>query len=149
MASSPSPLPEVDGYPTWLAVGGAFVKCQRVLSGLLRDLDLSIAQHEILVKIHRHEGLSQKELAAHLLVVKSNVSALLRKLEARGLVSRETDGEDARRRRLTLTVEGRRLVRLSFARQNRVVHAMMSALEPHEVAALDSIMARVSSVLDA
>ncbi|MEM1181315.1 MAG: MarR family transcriptional regulator [Acidobacteriota bacterium] len=149
LPSSPHPaLPAADGYPTWLAVGAAFLKCQRALAGLLKDLDLSIAQHEVLVRIYRHDGLTQKELASHLLVVKSNVSALLRRLEARGLVTRGTDGEDARRRRLSLTEEGRSLVWQSFALQNRVVETMMSSLTPDDVSRLDSIMERVSHSLD-
>ncbi|MEM1203565.1 MAG: MarR family transcriptional regulator [Acidobacteriota bacterium] len=145
---SPVPLPEVDGYPSWLTVGKTFLKCQRVLAGLLRELDLTIAQHEVLVAVYRQGGSTQGELAERLLVVKSNVSALIRKLEDRGLVDRGTDAADARRRVLHLTPAGRRLVRRSFALQNRVVEAMMSTLEPGELDVLDSIMDRVSGALD-
>ncbi|MEM8997985.1 MAG: MarR family transcriptional regulator [Acidobacteriota bacterium] len=143
-----TPLPEADGYSTWLAVGATSLKCQRALSGLLKDLDLSIAQHEVLVKVYRHEGLTQKELANHLLVVKSNVTALIRRMEARNLVRRDADGADARRRRLSLTEEGRALVHRSIALQNRVIDVMLSGLSRDDLARLDSIMERVSRSLD-
>lgn len=148
MSPDGSPLPEADGYASWLAVGAAFLKCQRVLSGWLKPLDLSIAQHEILVKIYRFEGLTQNELAAHLLVVKSNITAMIQRLEARDLVRRTTDPDDNRRRHLFLTAAGANLVRRSFAVQNRVIELMMARLEPEELETIDAVMAKVSDALD-
>ena len=137
------------GFDVWLHVGRTNLKVHRVLNQLLSTLDLSLAQHEILMTIGQHRGLTQRQLSDKLLVVKSNVSALLKKLEARGLVSRELDSKDSRNKRLSLTDDGERLARKSFELQNKVVDAMASPFSDEDLRQLDSVMARVSIVLDA
>ena len=132
----------------WLNVGRTNLKVHRVLSQLLATLDLSLAQHEILLMIRQHPGLTQMELSERLLVVKSNVSALLKKLEARGLVDRTQDAQDGRNKNLHLTSRGERLVEQSYRLQNRVVDAMASELSDDDLARLDDVMRRVDAALD-
>lgn len=135
------------GFDTWFEVGRANLMCHRVLNGLLADLELSLAQHEVLATINALDEPTQKELSERLLVVKSNVSALLSKLEARGLVTRQTDRSDSRNKRLRLTTAGRDLLNESMQRQNRVVSAMASELSDDELEELASIMQRASRAL--
>ena len=132
------------GFDTWLAVGRTNLKVHRALNVLLGDLDLSIAQHEVLVTIARHPGLTQRELSERLLVIKSNATALLKKLESRGLVTRETDSSDSRARRLDLTPRGKALVRESFAVQDQVVRAMTSVMTDNEIEMTAAIMATLT-----
>lgn len=136
------------GFDVWLHVGRTNLKVHRVLNQLLSTLELSLAQHEILMTIGQHRDLTQRQLSEKLLVVKSNVSALLKKLEARGLVSRALDSKDSRNKRLKLTVAGERLVEKSFELQNRVVDAMASQLSDDDLKQLDDVMGRVSNALD-
>ncbi|MEM9056095.1 MAG: MarR family transcriptional regulator [Pseudomonadota bacterium] len=144
-----TPLTTPRGYDTWLAVGHTNLKVHRVLNQLLGTLDLSLAQHEILLTIQRCEGLTQSELAARLHVIKSNASALINRLEARGLVRRTADRADARIRRLSLTDAGQALVRRSFAVQARVVEAMVSVMSDDELERMATLMDRISASLDA
>lgn len=141
-------LEKVRGFDVWLRVGRANLKCHRVLNSLLSGLDLSLAQHEVLVTIRRHDGLTQNELSDRLLVVKSNVSALIKKLESRGLVRRVIDPADSRNKRLSLTGEGHELVERSFELQNRVVEAMTSVFSDDDLARIGAVMGRVSDALD-
>ena len=113
-----TPLRTPRGFDTWLNVGHTNLKVHRVLNQLLGDLDLSLAQHEILVTIQRCGSPTQGELSERLHIIKSNASALLSKLEARRLVRREPDPQDSRVRRLTLTPDGQALVKRSFAVQS-------------------------------
>ncbi|MEM7502201.1 MAG: MarR family transcriptional regulator [Pseudomonadota bacterium] len=137
------------GFDTWFEVGRANLMCHRVLNTLLADLGLSLAQHEVLATINGLDEPTQKTLSERLLVVKSNVSALLAKLEARGLVARRTDSSDSRNKRLRLTDAGKALLSESMERQNRVVSAMASGLSDDELERLSSIMQRASSALAA
>lgn len=57
------------------------------------------------------EGIAQSALAERLRTTKQAVQQLVDGLVADGIVSRETDGEDARRRRVTLTPAGRAALR--------------------------------------
>lgn len=142
------PLQPPRGFDTWLAVGRTNLKVHRALNLLLGELDLSLAQHEILMTIRRHSGLTQRELSDQLLVVKSNATALLKKLEARGLVDRSPDPDDSRIKRLTLTRSGDALVEKSFAVQARVVEAMTSVLTDEELEMTGDVMRRGGDAVD-
>ena len=112
------------GLGGWLQVVKVYQTCYSVLSQELKYLDLSVAQHDVLTAIHHEDGLSQQRLAEKLLVVKSNVTALLGRLEARGLIRREVDAQDARVRRVYLTPAGKRARRkvAGNAVQSRPAH---------------------------
>ena len=136
------------GFDTWLEVGRTNLKVHRALNLLLGELDLSLAQHEILVTIRRHPGLTQRELSDRLLVVKSNATALLKKLEARGLVRRVPDPDDSRVKRLNLTRAGEALVQQSFAVQTRVIKAMAAVMSDDELEQTADLMGRVGDAID-
>ena len=136
------------GYDVWLLVGQTNIKVHRALNARLSTLNLSLAQHEILLNILRDSGLTQKQLSEKLLVVKSNISALLKKLETRGLVRRTPDPQDSRNNQLTLTERGEALVQESFALQNRVVKAMVSVVSDAELKQMADVMTRVSEAID-
>ncbi|MBT8067991.1 MAG: MarR family transcriptional regulator [Gammaproteobacteria bacterium] len=141
-------LEKTRGFDVWLAVGRTNLKVHRALNQTIGELDLSLAQHEILLSIWQKPGLTQKQLAENLLVVKSNVSALIKKLEARGLVHRECDPCDTRNKCLSLTDAGERLVRQSFERQNRVIDAMVSEMSDAELKMISEVMSRAGASLD-
>ena len=141
-------LEKTRGFDVWLTVGRTNLKVHRALNQTIGELDLSLAQHEILLSIWQKPGLTQKQLAENLLVVKSNVSALIKKLEARGLVHRECDPCDTRNKCLSLTEAGERLVRQSFERQNRVIDAMVSEMSDAELKMISEVMSRAGASLD-
>ena len=140
-------LRKTRGFDIWLLVGRTNIKVHRALNAMLAKVDLSLAQHEILVNIHRDSGLTQKALAEKLLVVKSNISALLKKLEVRGLVRRAPDPEDSRNNQLSLTRRGEALVQESFALQNPVIKAMASVMSDEELEQLGDVLERVGNAL--
>lgn len=141
-------LEKTRGFDVWLAVGRTNLKVHRALNQALGQLDLSLAQHEILLSIWQKSGITQKQLAENLLVVKSNISALIKKLEARGLVHRDCDPCDTRNKRLSLTEDGKRLVMKSFERQNRIIDAMASVMSDEELQRTGDVMTRVGKALD-
>ena len=141
-------LDKTRGFDVWLTVGRTNLKVHRALNQSLGELDLSLAQHEILLSIWQKNGITQKQLAENLLVVKSNVSALIKKLEARGLVQRDCDPNDTRNKCLSLTAAGRKLVRKSFERQNKIIDAMASVMQDKELQVTGEVMTRVGKALD-
>ncbi len=140
-------LEKTRGFDTWLTVGRTNLQVHRALNHALAEADLSLAQHEILVAIWQNSGQTQKQLSENLLVIKSNVSALIKKLEARGLVLRTTDSSDTRNKRLSLTPAGKALVKKSFALQNRIVAAMASVMSDEELAMISDVMRRVGKAI--
>lgn len=136
------------GFDAWMVVGRTNLKVHRVLNLLLGELDLSLAQHEILVALRNRPGQTQQELSNRLMLVKSNASALIRKLEGRGLVRRTPDPDDTRNKRVRLTRAGQALVRKSFALQNRVIKAMADVMSDGELEHTQAIMKRVGAAVD-
>lgn len=80
--------------------------------------ELSVNECYALQTILRHEGMTQKELAANLLLDKSTTSRLVADMEDNGLVRRSADPADARVQRLHATRSG---VRLHDRVQQRVL----------------------------
>lgn len=148
-STSPDPSPETPrGYDAWIAVVKNYQKCQRLLSHTLDALGITVAQHEVLIAVARAEGIDQKALAERLLVVKSNVSGLLRRMEEQGLVRRRTDPADARHKRITLTRRGRRLAAKSFALQAEIVERMMGSMDDRELEQQRRMARRIGRTLD-
>ena len=71
-----------------------------------RRQGMTKAQWVLLLKLSRHPGLSQKDLAELMEVEPITVGRLVDRLEARGLVARDADGQDRRIWRLRLTAGG-------------------------------------------
>lgn len=136
------------GYEAWVAIVRNYQKCFRVMSLALEPIGLSVPQHEILLAVGLHPGLTQQELAQRLLVVKSNISGLVQRLESQGLVRRTQHTDDARSKCINLTEEGRRRLERSFAAQTRIVEAMMGTLDSHELEQSQDFSRRVSMALD-
>jgi len=72
------------------------------------ELELSPAQAQALWLLAARESMTTGDLARALGVDPANASTLVTKLQRRGLVAREADAGDRRRRVSSLTAEGRR-----------------------------------------
>lgn len=83
------------------------------ISGLTRDLmqplDLTPPQAIALLTVHEREGLTQVSLVKAMESDANTISGLVRRLEQRGLVTRERRENDARAVRLSLTEQGHQL----------------------------------------
>jgi DNA-binding MarR family transcriptional regulator len=72
-----------------------------------RDVGLTAAQACLLTCLSQG-SCTMSDLATELLCDASNITQLVGRLEARGLVTRELDPQDRRSRRVTITTAGRR-----------------------------------------
>jgi DNA-binding MarR family transcriptional regulator len=96
-------------------------------------LGLNTAWFDVLARVGAREGLSQGELAESLLVTKGNVSQLVAKMEAGGLVERRADG---RSQRLWLTAGGRTLHDRAVPQQEALLAESLGPLTAAEQADL-------------
>jgi DNA-binding MarR family transcriptional regulator len=95
-------LPELLGYNLRRAQIGMF----KAFSVAFRSVDIRPTQFSIMVIIEANPGLKQSELSAALLVKRTNMVALLDRLEERGLIRREVSPLDRRAHGLYLTEQG-------------------------------------------
>jgi DNA-binding MarR family transcriptional regulator len=102
--------------------------------------DLGPSQFNVLNLIaDRPAGLSQVELSRELLVHRSNVTGLVDRLEARGLVRRREQAGDRRAYRVRITPAGRTLMQEILPRYYEVAEAVwgeITAARAREVAAV-------------
>lgn len=143
--------PEFDslpGYRDWFEVVRAHAACVRVLSERCREVGLTLPQHDVLARLLADGSLRQNDLADRLFVTKSNVTALLSRMERDGLVQRSPDPEDGRAKRVSMTPTGEQRVRASLDRQREVAAGMIAQLTPEECAAMGDMMRRVRAYLE-
>lgn len=158
---SPKPLkPQKPGKPdrapssphgtqAWLAVVRAYNLCDAVMTSRLAAIGLRVGEHEVLATIATTPGITQQALAARCFVAKSGVSMLLTQMEAKGWVRRDSDGADARIRRLNLTDDGMAIAQKCLEVQAELVSAMVAPATAKELKTVADAMNRVSVVLEA
>jgi DNA-binding MarR family transcriptional regulator len=91
--------------------------------------DLSPSQFNVLNLLYdQPEGCTQIELSRSLIMHRSNVTGLVDRLEARGLVRRHDSAHDRRAYRVVLTVAGRKLVQRILPRYYAAAEKVWGAL---------------------
>jgi DNA-binding MarR family transcriptional regulator len=106
----------------------------------LRELDLSVPQCDVLTTLTEREGVSQQELAARLYVTKGNISGLIDRLVASGLVERRTLAGDRRSHAIHLTPAGRDLARRGIEAQKAFVEQTFGRIAPERLALFEELL---------
>ncbi|HEV2529139.1 MAG TPA: MarR family transcriptional regulator [Thermomicrobiales bacterium] len=112
----------------------------RQLDAVLRTHGLNRGQLNVLLTIGSDEGLTQQDLADRLGLTKANVSQLLSRLEANGLIRREPV---ARAYALYLTDTSRDQLITAVEDQEAVIRAHFAGLNVLEQAQLQTLVAKI------
>lgn len=110
----------------------------------LRRHGLTPAQYQLMLGLRGQSNPLQQELSERLGVTKGNVSQMVSRLEARGLVVRLPRGAS---NELRLTDEGRTLVHRLIPDQQEFLKAQFSSLTPDELSDLATMLAKVTRSL--
>jgi DNA-binding MarR family transcriptional regulator len=119
-------------------------KVDRASAEHLSAYGLSVGQFDVLAQVGVHEGITQNELAEKLLVTKSNVCQIVRRMEERGLVSRRQEG---RAKHLFLTGEGRRLFDEVVPSQEELIDRLLSSVPSEDHDLLSKTLGRLDRTL--
>ncbi|MBR1738701.1 MAG: MarR family transcriptional regulator [Ruminococcus sp.] len=92
-------------YPIYLCSKEVVRRYNSVLSGL----DLTYTQYIVMMYLWEHRSSNVSELGEGLMLDPSTLTPLLKKLEAKGYISRERSPEDERSLIISLTEKGERL----------------------------------------
>ena len=76
---------------------------------LLNQIGIHVGQEMFLSRLWESEGVTQTELAEHLLLQPATVTNSLRRLEREGIIERRDDSNDQRISRVFTTEKGRQL----------------------------------------
>src|SRR6266404_2854440 len=106
--------------------------------------DLSPSQFNVLNLLYdQPDGCTQIELSRWLIMHRSNVTGLVDRLEARGLVQRRDNARDRRAYRVVLTTAGKRLVQKILPRYYAAAEQVWGALPVAHTHQLVSELTRV------
>jgi DNA-binding MarR family transcriptional regulator len=112
----------------------------------LAEINLSLAKLAALRQLSRAgDSLPLGQLAERLACVKSNVTQLVDRLEADGLVTRLPDSGDRRSRLAVLTDKGRQACAQGDDIQYRAEREVFSVLSADEAAELRRLLAKLTS----
>jgi len=109
---------------------------------------LTTTQFGVLEAILHKGPLSQRELCRKVLTSAGNMTDLVDKLEARGLVRRARPPSDRRAVRVELTRTGRGLIEPLFARHAEDIAAAMAGLDAGELRQLGGLLRRLGLAAD-
>lgn len=130
--------------PAWLRLARVFQKIDRASVDHLRHWDLSVAQFDVLAQVGLRAGMTQQQLADHLLVTKGNVCQLIDRMEERGLLVRHQEG---RANRLYLTEKGRQLRAEALPAQDQLIGDIFATLPREDQASLLATLRRLDHSL--
>jgi DNA-binding MarR family transcriptional regulator len=128
---------------TLLPAVGAVRRLLRRLAGpfvttmpLEAPLEVSTSQREVLLMVGKRPGRSVAEIADELGLAPNTVSTIVTQLVGAGLLARETDPQDRRVGRLTLTAPAQEALDAARARRRGVLHEALDRLSPRQLADL-------------
>jgi MarR family 2-MHQ and catechol resistance regulon transcriptional repressor len=128
----------------------AYVKLLRASKAVLGRIEPLLATHGLtptqlgVLEVILHVGpLSQRDLGRKVLTSAGNMTDVIDKLEARGLVCRSRMPGDRRSVRVDLTDAGRSLIQTLFPRHAEDIAHAMSGLDPQEMAQLGALLRKL------
>jgi DNA-binding MarR family transcriptional regulator len=93
----------------------AYLAFWRTDSRHVRSLKLTPSQFDVIATLGDTDGMTCTELSAATLVTKGTLTGVLDRLEAKGLIRRESVADDRRSIKINLTDKGDQLYRKTFA----------------------------------
>jgi MarR family transcriptional regulator, organic hydroperoxide resistance regulator len=131
---------DIDALRVWFRLIRLHTRSRMAVANRLRAFDLSVPQCDVLTTLTEREGLSQQELAARLYVTKGNISGLIDRLVASGLVERRSLAGDRRSHAIHLTPAGRRLAQQGIEAQQAFVAQTFGRIAPERLALLEELL---------
>lgn len=110
--------------------------------------ELTALHMGVLGTLSRYQPLSSGELAEKLEISRPQMTALLEKLESRGLVRRTPAGDDRRRIEVSLTPEGKSTLDDAMRQQENQMSTKLGNLDAADLAALQEALLALDGLLD-
>jgi MarR family 2-MHQ and catechol resistance regulon transcriptional repressor len=116
----------------WIALARCYATFTKAVAVKVQEYELTVPQFGTLEALHHLGPLSLGELADKLLVTGGNVTFVMDRLEAQGLVARYRSDTDRRVVLARLTESGRDLVARVFPEHAEYIERLCRHLEPAE-----------------
>ena len=110
---------------------------------LLSSLNLHPSQFHLLSLTAHADGLSQSELAQHLMIKPSTLTVMIGRLRKAGLISRKKDSHDGRIHRIYISERGREVLSEAALRFVQIEQETFSSFTEEERRLFDSFAVRI------
>lgn len=124
----------------WFRLLRLDTRLHALITERLKTVGLSVPQCDVLTTLTEREGVSQQELAERLYVTKGNISGLIDRLAAAGMVERRRLEGDRRSHAIFLTAAGRSAAEAGIAAQKDFVMQTLGRLPEEQLKALDALL---------
>ena len=116
-----------------------------VMDQVMRPYGITRSQWSVLSALSRsgNDGMMQVDLARLMDVGKVTVGGLVDRLEASGHVERRADATDRRAKRVFITEQGFRVIRLMIAVSTKVNRRVLKGLTPAEIQTVEKALIQV------
>lgn len=138
---------EEEALRLWIALARCYATYSKVIALKVQEYGLTTAQFGVLEALHHLGPLPLGELADKLLVTGGNVTYVMDRLEARGLVYRDRSDEDRRVVQAKLTPKGRALIVDVFPGHAQYVRHLARHLDAGERAALRGLLKKLGKAV--
>lgn len=133
----PAALATIDTTELANRLRPVLLKLARELRREIHSLGVTGGQVSLLVQIRQSPGIGMRELAARERISVPGMSKFVARLEQAGLVRRDAVGGDKRRVGITLTEDGRRVLRSVRSKRTAWLSARLRMLDDDDLEAVD------------
>jgi len=125
--------------------------CTTLIEGEIRrrlreTFDVTLPRFDLLAQLDKAPGgMTLGELSQRMMVSNGNVTGLVERLQAQGLIERRPSPSDRRAQIVSLTAEGRRAFRVMARTHEGWIADMFSAMTPEDTEALMQILGRAKA----
>jgi len=124
----------------------AYRHLERVYEHVIGSLGLTLLEWYALRALYAHDGLSASQLAALVCRHPSSMTALLDRMEAKGLLRRQTDADDRRSVRVFLTDQGCSFRPQIEATAAQLDHLLADLIAPDQMAVFRTVLSILQDV---
>lgn len=124
----------------WFRLLRLDTRLHALITDRLKTIGLSVPQCDVLTTLTEREGVSQQELAERLYVTKGNISGLIDRLAAAGMVERRRLDGDRRSHAIFLTPAGRTAAEKGIGVQKSFVAGTLGRMSEQQLKELDALL---------
>ncbi len=122
-----------DALRVWFRLLRLQARLTGIVADRLKAIGVSVPQCDVLTTLTEQEGISQQHLAERLYVTKGNISGLVDRLAAAGLVERRSIASDRRSYAIYLTESGRRIAEQGIDVQKQFIAETLGRMDPEHL----------------
>jgi MarR family 2-MHQ and catechol resistance regulon transcriptional repressor len=127
-----TPAHETSSAALWVVLARAYRSMATFVERSVAALDIGLSDFMILEALLHKGPLTMSQLCEAALITNASMTAAIDRLEERGFGERVADKQDRRVRRVQLTAQGTALIRRLYARHERDLEEVMTAVSPSE-----------------